>query len=87
MAANPFGANSVFGGIKSCHRVAQNQATLDLGMTRTTRRRPVNCAPQIAGGLLAALARLGQDSAGWLRQFWWTCGRGFAPGGSFRRSS
>ena len=41
---------AVNGGVKSCHRAAQNQATLDLGMTRATRRRPVSRAPQIAGG-------------------------------------
>ena len=43
-------APRVNGGVKSCHRAAQNQATLDLGMTRATRRRPVSRAPQIAGG-------------------------------------
>jgi hypothetical protein len=40
----------VNGGVKSGHWAAQNPATLDLGVTRATWRRPVSRACQIAGG-------------------------------------
>jgi len=40
----------VNGGIKSGHWAAQKPATLGLGVTRGTRRRPVSRASQIAGG-------------------------------------
>ena len=36
--------DDVNGGVKSCHWAAQNQATLDLGGTPATRRRPVSWA-------------------------------------------
>jgi len=41
---------AVNGGIKSGHWAAQKPATLGLGVTRGTRRRPVSRASQIAGG-------------------------------------
>jgi hypothetical protein len=37
-------------GVKSSHWAAQKPATLGLGVTRGTRRRPVSRASQIAGG-------------------------------------
>ena len=40
----------VNGGVKSCHWAAQKSATLGLGMTPATRRRPVSRALHLAGG-------------------------------------
>ncbi|MEN8741415.1 MAG: hypothetical protein ABF308_16790, partial [Phaeobacter gallaeciensis] len=46
----PVAYTGVNGGVKSGHWATQNPATLDLGLTCATWRRPVDRAPQIAGG-------------------------------------
>gem|GEM_PF-6667186 len=84
IVAQRYGVN---GGAKTSHAAAQKSATLDLGVTRATRGRPGSSALHIAGGCLAALAPQGQYGEDCIRQFWWNCACGFAPGDSSRRSS